>query len=777
MEYQPVDTASLLVKVKGDRMSIGPEELQRNARKYRLPAPAAAAAQQLKVRLLDGVNEEWKYDEDERAANATEARRGAMIKKGKILVYLRATPGGKLLNQTVLELRNPDGSRLPMSKILQKKKAMSMKYRSIPNLWTVYEEDSVTLDAAERKALQVALNSVGRTPAPSVDSEGDNSAPDDESGPAVEGNTATLRGIITAVDSYFIRLAVDGRISLLPSDLDCVLWELTETVEEATLLRQREALTELENEYVFNAEERNVRMIMLGSPDAVHLAAQRPLWATDAWMYRLHKGLQSPAMQEALNTSQRAAIATAAAQTFTLWQGPPGTGKTRTLHALVQLLVMASAADTSVRGTDQDMGKILAVAGTNAAADNLLEGLVKRVRALRVGQPAVVRDDLQRFTLEARVFAHPDQKLVASMEKKAAEMEKRLEDTLGSEDITAVDIIFRKQKQRLKKKENPLAKLNQLKDEISTLKKNIERGVLEQADVIVGTCAAAGQAMLASDRFRMVILDEASQVTEPVSLIALLKGAECIVMAGDPEQLPPTIKSARAQAQDLMLTLFTRLTFNQRLPLLLLDTQYRMHPLIAEWPSLTFYQGLLKTGITPEQRPIPLGFDWPNSNVPVAMLPCTSTRDSTGRDEKGTDGELSSSFRNTAEAQLALKVVKGLVAAGDVGSIAILTPYNAQVRLLTVELRKAGLIPRVAVASVDAYQGREADLIVFSAVRNNPRGQLGFVRDPRRLNVAITRPRRGLIVIGSPATLGRDERWNSWLAWVQKYNAMRKSEN
>ena len=288
----------------------------------------------------------------------------------------------------------------------------------------------------------------------------------------------------------------------------------------------------------------------------------------------------------------------------------------------------------------------------------------------------------------------------------------------------------------------------------------------------------------------MVVIDEASQATEPATLVPLVRGAHCCVLAGDPAQLPPTIVSAAARDEcGLDVTLFERLA-GAGLDVLLLDTQYRMHPAIAEFPSQQFYAGRVRSGVTAAQRPPARGLAWPDAEgAPVAVLAVEEgveeRADQGGSRARrmaagalaasadgggGGGGAAAASFRNTAEARAALRAAEALALGGDVRTLAILTPYRGQVRLLERAARRLGPdwpSPGVelVISSVDAYQGREADAVVFTAVRCNARGSLGFVDDPRRLNVAITRPRRALAVVCSPRTLSAGSA--TWAAFLE----------
>jgi len=194
---------------------------------------------------------------------------------------------------------------------------------------------------------------------------------------------------------------------------------------------------------------------------------------------------------------------------------------------------------------------------------------------------------------------------------------------------------------------------------------------------------------------------------------------------------------------------------------MLLDTQYRMHPAISEFPNQTFYDGRLIDGVTAADRPNPAGLLWNDWEVPIAFLPVN------GDELLSPDG---ASKENPAEAGWAARLLDNLLEPGDLthSDIGIITPYAGQVRAIRDAIPERN--EAVEVRTVDGYQGREKEVIIFSCVRSNPDGNVGFLADPRRLNVALTRARRGLIVIGDPDTLRNDETWGAWLAHIRSRN-------
>ena len=302
------------------------------------------------------------------------------------------------------------------------------------------------------------------------------------------------------------------------------------TGQEATARRQIAALDRLE---VLDGPKRRgagaVRAILLDSPQAKRLAAEPPEWMQQpSWREGARELLQQLSN---VNDSQRAAVANALGRTYTLWQGPPGTGKTRTLLSFLELMCRLSAAPTA----RQQLGPMLAVADTNAAADNLLAGLLSRgVAAVRVGQPAKVRPELRHACLDAQAERAPAGQQAARLRDQAAQALGRAAQALQQGVISPAEW-------RQAKRES-----DRMWGRADAALGDAAGSVLAGCRVVVGTCTSAGEARLAELRFRVVVLDEATQATEASSLVPLVKGAECVVMAGDHKQLPPTIVSRQA---------------------------------------------------------------------------------------------------------------------------------------------------------------------------------------------------------------------------------------
>ena len=534
-----------------------------------------------------------------------------------------------------------------------------------------------------------------------------------------------IEGTVLSRSRKFIRIVVKEQPAKIRSDT----WRLDRGANRVAHDRMAGAL-----EALFSEESSTLlRELIYGQVRDMESSSSRP-----ANLGGIQKRLIAQANHPGnLNSSQSKAFANAMEFRLSLIQGPPGTGKT---HTAVRILAAWAR---------NGAGPVLAVADSNVAVDNLLEGLLEQgVKAIRLGQPVKVRESLREATMAAQMEEHHLREDVDTIIELNENAMRRLPALKGKEKGLAHRDIKKgwKEVRRIE---------NQMRDDI-----------LEHAQVICATCVGAGGRLLDSRRFPLVLLDEATQATEPASLIPLTKGARHVVLVGDHHQLPPTVISRRAEEDGLACSLFERLVALGA-PSTMLTTQYRMHPVIREWPSERFYGGQLEDGILAEERVAPAGFVWPDWNAPVAFIPVE------GAEDTSPDG---ASKQNMDEAGLAVRVVDMLLSGNDITphDIGVVTPYSGQVRLLNDLFESAGGREQheryhgLEIKTVDGYQGREKDVIVLSAVRANEAGEMGFLTDRRRLNVAITRARRGLIVLGHPRTLRNDSSWASWCDWASE---------
>uniref|UniRef100_A0A3Q1C453 Upf1 domain-containing protein n=1 Tax=Amphiprion ocellaris TaxID=80972 RepID=A0A3Q1C453_AMPOC len=316
-----------------------------------------------------------------------------------------------------------------------------------------------------------------------------------------------------------------------------------------------------------------------------------------------------------------------------------------------------------------------------------------------------------------------------------------------------------------------LQKLQQLKDETGelssadekryrALKRTAERELLMNADVICCTCVGAGDPRLAKMQFRSILIDESTQATEPECMVPVVLGAKQLILVGDHCQLGPVVMCKKAAKAGLSQSLFERLVVLGIRPIRL-QVQYRMHPALSAFPSNIFYEGSLQNGVTAADR-IKKGFDfqWPQPDKPMFFYVTQ------GQEEIASSG---TSYLNRTEAANVEKITTRLLKAGaKPDQIGIITPYEGQRSYLVQYMQFSGslhtkLYQQVEIASVDAFQGREKDFIILSCVRANEHQGIGFLNDPRRLNVALTRAKYGVIIVGNPKALSKQPLWNNLL--------------
>jgi superfamily I DNA and/or RNA helicase len=443
-----------------------------------------------------------------------------------------------------------------------------------------------------------------------------------------------------------------------------------------------------------------------------------------------------------LNVEQQEAVALAlSARDVALVHGPPGTGKSTVLSEL--------AAQWGAHGK-----RILCTAASNAAVDHLLELCLEAgLDAVRVGHPARVLPHLQEHTLDLLVEAHPDRKLARELFEEAF-------DLLG---------YARKQRSRGRSRDRfsnareASQEAYKMMDDARVLERKALASILDRAQVVCATLTMLEGSVLRSQSFDVALFDEATQAIEPLALLAFLK-APTVVMAGDPKQLAPTIISMDAQKQGLGTSLFERLLADYGDDVKrMLKEQYRMHETIMRFPSDMTYGGQLRAHPSVAARTLGGELDAP----PVLFL------DTAGKGFDESKAPQTESLRNEGEGGLIVKRVLALLAAGlDAREIGVITPYRAQALWLREQLID---FPELEVDTVDSFQGREKDVILLSLVRSNTEQQLGFLEDLRRLNVAITRPRKHLFVVGDSATLSGHPFYGKWIEFTQSVGGYRSA--
>ncbi|WFC98755.1 ATP-dependent RNA helicase [Malassezia yamatoensis] len=427
----------------------------------------------------------------------------------------------------------------------------------------------------------------------------------------------------------------------------------------------------------------------------------------------LPKRFSVPGLPE-LNHSQVCAVKSVLTRPLSLIQGPPGTGKTVTSASIVYHLC------------NMQPGPVLVCAPSNVAVDQLTEKLHQT--GLKV----------------VRIQARSREAIGSSVDFLS------LHEQLKKANIHPELAKFR----RLKAEHGELSTSDERK--FRTLLKTSEREILQAADVICTTCSGMGDIRVKNLVIRSVLMDEATQSTEPESLIPIVHGCKQLVLVGDHKQLGPVIMNRKAAQAGMKSSLFERMIQLGHRPQRL-EVQYRMHPCLSEFPSNMFYDGALQNGVTAQERQQRhVEFAWPNPDAPMFF------RQNLGQEEISGSG---TSFLNRTEASSVEKMVTALLKARvHPSQIGIVTPYEGQRNYLITHMQLHGSLRKdlyqdIEVASVDAFQGREKDYILVSCVRSSERQGIGFLSDPRRLNVALTRARFGLIIVGNPKVLSRDPLW------------------
>ncbi|KCV67979.1 hypothetical protein H696_05437 [Fonticula alba] len=413
------------------------------------------------------------------------------------------------------------------------------------------------------------------------------------------------------------------------------------------------------------------------------------------------------------NASQLRVMQAAVGQPFSLIQGPPGTGKTATIANLVYFFRSEGL-------------RVLLSAPSNVAVSNLC------------GRVSASGLDVLWMESEAREFVSSPYKHLTFLEKAKA--------------------AFPKARAILANRQRP-SYHEDSKETYADTKylQQLREYYLRNAAIVAATLSSSAAF---ANKYDVVIIDEATQSTDPEALVALLHGPSRVIMVGDHMQLGPVVMSDQAVAAGLNRSLFERLIRMGGKPLRL-DIQYRMHPAISAFPAATFYEGTLQDGVTAAERHKPgLKFSWPDPRKPLMFYADTGTE---------TTSWSKVSFLNRSEARKVIQVLGLFLQQGikpeDIG---VISPYDAQCQYIREALAQqdtqlARACKQVDVASVDSFQGSERDIIILSTVRSR---SVGFLSDARRLNVAITRARFGLVIVGNVGLLSRVRQLARAWAWA-----------
>jgi len=563
-----------------------------------------------------------------------------------------------------------------------------------------------------------------------------------------------LTATVMSVGRYFVELAFSERPPkwIAQEGIRVDLY-----VNDVTFKRMQQNLEQMRH---LEGEQRIIRDILL---DLRSPKSAQPV-QIEEWHYRLNPS-QEDAVRQALGSEE-----------LFLIHGPPGTGKTTTSVEIILQAVRSGM-------------HLLATADSNVAVDNILSKLIEQegVCVVRVGHPARVDPRLEAYTLAAQMERHPVQKeleeIRGEIEALRDQRDRYPKPTPGMlRGMSQERILTLAQKRKgmrgiSAEMMQELAEWIKIDQKITTLYERIRRkefdaiqSILKEADVVCATNAMVGSEQMEGLYFDLVLIDEAGQQIEPSTLIPALRGKR-VVMAGDHRQLPPTVIS---ENDILKRSLFERLMEDGTVPETMLQIQYRMNEVIMDFPNRLMYEGKLIADASVAHRRLAL------SKAPAheALLPEYPVvfLDTLSHPEGEQLAPRSTSYENPYEAEQTAMLVKALLECGiDSAEIGVITPYLAQVKRIRKTLEAEG-IADVEVKSVDGFQGREKEVILISLVRSNIARAIGFVSDSRRLNVAMTRAKSKLIMIGDSRTLQPNPPFERFFEWLQEEKQARRIE-
>jgi len=466
------------------------------------------------------------------------------------------------------------------------------------------------------------------------------------------------------------------------------------------------------------------------------------------------KPLTQKSQIPSLNFSQNEAIDNIlSAEDVAIIHGPPGTGKTTTLiEAIIAIL--------------NSEKQVLVCAPSNNAVDLLTQKLTERgINVLRFGNPARISEALIHHSVDVKVTEHKEFKSIKELKKRASEfrnMASKYKRNFGREE--------RNQRKAL------YDEAYKILDEANKIESYIIEDLIEKAQVITCTPVGSANYLLRERQFKTVFIDEAAQALEPASWIPIIRSQK-VVFAGDHFQLPPTVKSDEAARKGLAITLFERTIKVQKADVML-KVQYRSNEVIMGFSSSYFYKNELHADASVKENALLPGSEIELLSKPVEFI------DTAGCGFNETYETSETSVENKEEGELLLKHLRQLVETMETSnlkfnrfSVGIISPYKAQVNILKEKFLEDEWVgyPNIAVNSVDGFQGQERDIVYISLVRSNSDNEIGFLKDYRRMNVALTRAKKKLIIIGDSATLSGDDFYLKFLAYMEKIGAYKSA--
>lgn len=477
------------------------------------------------------------------------------------------------------------------------------------------------------------------------------------------------------------------------------------------------------------APDDKTKNIMLEGLEALkhekkHLSLLNKLYSNEVFGEKLVLNSKIQFSNFSLNDSQQYAVqAMLEEQEVMVVHGPPGTGKTTTLVEGVLQLVKH--------------GKRVAVtAPTNTAVDHISIELIKvGMDLLRVGNTVKMDDDVYKKSLEGRMINSNIAKEIKKLKIRAEELRKMAHQ-------------YKRNFGKAEREQRNLL-LNEVKSyrkQIRDIQKYEEEKLLESVSVVVGTPVGLYDFQRKNNLFDVLIIDEAGQLIEPLAW-TIFPLADRVILAGDPFQLPPTILSKEAEKEGLGVSILERI-YPLCESVFLLDVQYRMPPEIMEFSNGFFYQNKVKSFRTSLMDSI-----------------CFYDTAGTGfEEEMGEDG---GSLMNKGEVQLVSNILKQIE---NECEVVVISPYSGQVKILIDSVDS-----KVKISTIDSFQGQEADVIILSLVRSNDNGDIGFLKDYRRMNVALTRAKKQLFVIGDSVTLSSDSFYQQFLEYIERIGGYRSA--
>ncbi|XP_007256031.3 DNA-binding protein SMUBP-2 [Astyanax mexicanus] len=533
-------------------------------------------------------------------------------------------------------------------------------------------------------------------------------------------------GVVTRVTQTSITVAIDDTHDGVNLDSDG-LFNIMKLANDVTYKRLTRALNSL-NGYR-GGPAANLISVLFGYSEPGTLSQQSAL----VWI------------NNGLDNSQKEAVSFALSQKdVAIIHGPPGTGKTTTV---VEVILQAVKQDQ----------KVLCCAPSNVAVDNLVERLAKsKAKVLRLGHPARLLESVQKHSLDAVVAQSDSSNIIADVRK---DMDKAFSQIKKVRD--------KGQRSSLRREIGDLRKELKSREEVAI------KQILKKASVVLATNTGASDdgplKYLPSEHFDLVVIDECAQALESSCWIALLKARKCI-LAGDYKQLPPTIKSQTAAAKGLSVSLMERLIQKYGDSVVrMLTTQYRMNIAIMQWASEQMYQGRLTAHPSVEKhllKDLAGVAHVEETSMPLLLIDTAgcglNELEDTDEQSKGNQGEV----------DIVSVHVKALTEAGvHAKDIAVIAPYNLQVDLLRQKLSNEH--PELEIKSVDGFQGREKEAVLLSLVRSNRKGEVGFLAEDRRINVAVTRARRQLMVVCDSQTVRNHDFLKSLVDYMTEHGEVR----